>query len=212
MSRSTYDFWLLDLDGTVVDVETSYIYDTIETVGDRMGISFSGHESELLWYGLGQTRDRILSDAGVDPAEFWTVFHDVEEPERRAAATHLYPDAEEFILNTETDIGVVTHCQEYLTGPVLDELDITDWFETVVCCTDETGWKPDPRPVTMAMEQLGVADNGKTGALVGDNGQDIGAAWNAGLDGIHVRRHDPDQFGQCICGDRRVDALTELHS
>ncbi len=212
MSSSTYDFWLLDLDGTVVDVKTSYIHDTIATVGDRMGISFSGHESELLWYGLGQTRDRILSDVGVEPADFWAVFHDVEQPERRAAATHLYPDAEEFILNTETDIGVVTHCQEYLTGPVLEELDIADWFETVICCSDETGWKPDPRPVTMAMERLGVAGNGKTGALVGDNGQDIGAAWNAGLDGIHVRRHDPAQFGQCVCGDRRVDELSELLS
>ncbi len=210
MNRSSYDFWLLDLDGTVVDVETSYIYETIETVGERMGVSFSGHQAKLLWYGLGETRDRILADAGVEPEEFWAVFHDVEEPESRAAATHLYPDAETFISNTDVDIGVVTHCQEYLTGPVLEALDIDDWFETVICCTDETGWKPDPRPVTMAMDHLGVSGNGKRGALVGDNGQDIGAAWNAGLDGIHVRRHDPDQFGQCIRGDRRVDELTEL--
>jgi phosphoglycolate phosphatase len=209
MAQHTYDFWLLDLDGTVVDVETSYIHEVCNDVGDQLGVSFTGQEAEQLWYGFDGARDQVLSSADIDPGRFWEVFHDVEQPQARAGATHLYADAEEFVAQVEEPIGVVTHCQEYLTGPVLDRLDIGDWFETVVCCTEETGWKPDPRPVEMAMANLGVGHNGHAGALVGDDPQDVGAAHNAGLAGIHLQRHDPDRFGQPSAG-HRVGRLTDL--
>ena len=209
MAQHAYDFWLLDLDGTVVDVETSYIQEVCNDVGDRLGVSFTGQEAEQLWYGFDGARDRVLSSAGVEPGRFWEVFHEVEQPHERARATHLYPDAEEFVSRVEEPLGVVTHCQEYLTGPVLDRLDIGDWFETVVCCTEETGWKPDPRPVELAMDDLGVGHNGHEGALVGDDPQDVGAAHNAGLAGIHLQRHDPDRFGRQPAG-YRVGALTDL--
>jgi phosphoglycolate phosphatase len=209
MAQHAYDFWLLDLDGTVVDVETSYVHEVCNDVGDRLGVSFTGQEAEQLWYGFGGARDRVLSSAGVDPERFWEVFHDVEQPRARAGATHLYPDAEEFVSRVDEPLGVVTHCQEYLTGPVLDRLDIGDWFDTVVCCTEETGWKPDPRPVEMAMADLGVGHNGHEGALVGDDPQDVGAAHNAGLAGIHLQRHDPERFGRQPAG-HRVGALTDL--
>ena len=209
MEQHAYDFWLLDLDGTVVDVETSYVHEVCNSVGDRLGVSFTGQEAEQLWYGFDGARAEVLSSAGVEPERFWEVFHDVEQPQARAGATHLYPDAEEFVSRVKEPIGVVTHCQEYLTEPVLDRLDIGDWFETVVCCTEETGWKPDPRPVELAMADLGVGHNGHEGALVGDDPQDVGAAHNAGLAGIHLQRHDPDRFGHPPAG-HRVSVLTDL--
>jgi phosphoglycolate phosphatase len=210
MSSAGYDYWLLDLDGTLIDVESSYIYDVFDEVGERLGVSFSGYESEILWYGLGETRNEVLAEAGVDPTKFWEVFHDVEDPLSRTDATHLYADAEEFVPEIDEPVGVVTHCQQYLTTPILEKLDITDWFDTVVCCTESTGWKPDPAPLELAMRDLGVAHNGHAGVLAGDDPQDIGAAWNAGLDGIHVERHDPSRFGRCVRGDHRVTSLAEL--
>jgi phosphoglycolate phosphatase len=64
------------------------------------------------------------------------------------------------------------------------------------------------------MSNLGVdagpaAGTGR-GVLVGDGPQDVGAAWNAGLDGIHVERHGHDRRGSCVLGDRRVTRLTEI--
>jgi phosphoglycolate phosphatase len=103
----------------------------------------------------------------------------------------------------------VTHCQQFLADPVIDRLDIRDWFDTVVCCTDDTGWKPDPGPVEHAMAKLGVgADH--SGVLVGDGANDVGAAWNAGLDGIHIERHDPEHRGQCVLADHRIRSFDEL--
>ena len=206
-----YDFWVLDLDGTVVDVEPDYVHDVCTEVGDRLGVSFTREESRRLWYGYGDGREDVLAKSAVDPERFWATFHDVESPRRRAAATHLYPDAETFVSRISEPIGLVTHCQEYLTEPVLDALDIGDWFDTVVCCSDETGWKPDPGPVELAMADLGVAGNGHRGALVGDDHGDIGAAHNAGLAGIHVDRED-SPAAERPADAARVTDLAELVS
>lgn len=210
MSSAPYDFWLLDLDGTLIDVEQQYIYDVMNTVGRRFGVSFSEWDAEMLWYGPSQQRASVLDRHGIDPQPFWNAFHEVEQPERRASASHLYPDTEQFVQSIDRPVGVVTHCQEFLTGPVLDDLGIRDWFDTVVCCSDETGWKPDPTPVELAMDDLGV--NGGDGALIGDDPSDVGAAWNAGLTGIHIERRDPDRVGQCVCGDERIRSFTDLEA
>jgi len=209
MTGRDYDFWLLDFDGTVVDIEQSYVHDTVQTVGDRLGYEFTDEETELLWYGMGNAREELLGDRR-DQERFWEVFHDVEEPDSRAAATYLYDDAEAFLEWTDRPIGVVTHCQAYLTEPVMAELGIGEHFEAVVCCTDETGWKPDPEPVELAMAKLGVADNGHAGAMAGDLPADVRAAHNAGLDAVHVSRHDRNWEGDRVLGDERVSSLTDL--
>lgn len=219
MSSDDYDFWLLDLDGTVVDIERPYIYHVFDKLGGRLDTSFTDREAELVWYGIGDARNEVLEQKGIDSGPFWDAFHVAEDPELRADATYLYDDAPVVVPELDGPIGVVTHCQEYLTGPVLSDLDITDWFDTVVCCTDETGWKPDPAPVELAMSDLGVGHNGHSGVLVGDDPQDIGAAQNAGLDAVHVRRRvyehlspelrDSERF-RSMGADRRISSLAEL--
>ncbi|WP_226010581.1 HAD family hydrolase [Halomicrobium salinisoli] len=206
-----YDFWLCDLDGTLVDVEPGYPRDVMGEVGDRLGVGFTDRDAEHLWYGMGGVRDRVLDRRGVEPEQFWSVFHEVEDPVARAEATYLYDDAEAFLGSVDEPVGLVTHCQQYLTDPVLEHLDIGDWFDAVVCCDDEVGWKPDAGPVELAMTDLGVGYNGHVGALVGDDPDDVGAAWNAGLDAVHVERHDPDERGHCVLGDHRIQRLDELH-
>jgi phosphoglycolate phosphatase len=210
MTGSAYDFWLVDLDGTVVDIEQPYIHEVLAEVGDRLGHGFTDFETELLWYGIGTAREEILGGGNIDREQFWDVFHAVENPRSRAAATYVYDDAAAFVAGIDSPLGVVTHCQEYLTAPVLDHLDIADWFDTVVCCSDETGWKPDPTPIEMAIRDLGVGDDAHAGAMVGDDPTDVQAAHNAGIDGIHVSRPRRNWAGKRVLGDRRVSALVDL--
>ena len=205
-----YDFWLFDLDGTLVDVDPAYPVEVMDRVGDRLGQGFSEREAALLWYGQGDARQDFLAERDVDPTRFWDVFHEEEDPLARADATYLYDDVETFLSERPEPVGLVTHCQEYLTEPILDGLDIGDWFDTVVCCDDDIGWKPDPTPVNRAMADLGVDHNGHSGALAGDNPGDIGAAWNAGLDGIHVQRESQFTADRCVRGDHRITSLRDL--
>ena len=209
-----YDFWLFDLDGTLVDAEWSYTRTVFDRVGDRLGREFTDREAEVIWHGLDGSRDGKLREWGIDPDRFWTAFHDIEDPAARAAATYLHDDAGDLVSElsaADVPVGVVTHCQEFLAEPVVDRLDIGGWFDAFVSCTPDLGWKPDPRPVYHTIEQLGrdPTEPGR-GVLVGDGASDIGAAWNAGLDGIHVERHSPTRRGHCVLADRRVSSFAEL--
>ena len=209
-----YDFWLFDLDGTLVDVEWSYTREVFDRVGDRLGREFTDREAEVLWHGLGGARDPQLRAWGIDPETFWPVFHDVEDPQSRAEATYLHDDAAGLVgdlLAADVPIGVVTHCQEFLAEPVIERLDLGDWFDTFVSCTPDLGWKPDPGPVYHAIERLDRDPSRPgRGVLAGDGASDVGAAWNAGLDGIHVERHPPERRGQCVLADHRVGSFNEL--
>ncbi|MFW6385096.1 MAG: HAD family hydrolase [Halodesulfurarchaeum sp.] len=209
MTPEAYDFWLLDLDGTLVDTEWSYTRSVFDRVGDRLGRRFSDAEARILWHGLGGSRNDYLEDLGFDPVEFWEVFHSVEDPQARAEATYLYDDAT-FVTDLDVPVGIVTHSQPFLADPVLETLGIADWFDTVVTCSDELGWKPDPAPVELAMERLSVDPDRHRGVLAGDAVTDVGAAQNAGLDGIHVERHDPNSRGKCVLGDYRINSFDEL--
>ncbi len=203
-----YDLWLFDLDGTLVDVEREYALSVIEQTGQKIDYRFTEEEALQLWYGLGGAPEDHLRRRGVDPIDFWEAFHVVEDPETRLSHTYLYADAE-VVSDIGSPVGLVTHCQPYLAEPVLEALDIADWFDVIICCNDEIGWKPDPRPIEQAMRGLGAPADA-TGALVGDSPGDIGAAWNAGLDGIHLERHGHDARGCCIRADVRLTGCDEL--
>jgi len=202
-----YDYWLFDLDGTLVDTEWRYKRRLFDRVGARIGRGFDDRQVERIWHGLGGDRDEVLRETGTDPERFWTVFDDLDDPIARAEATYLYEDAEP-IGDLTVPTGLVTHCPEPITERVLATLGVTDWFDAVVCCSAETGFKPDPEPVRTAMRGVGGGPGG--GALVGDGLGDVGAARNAGIDAVHVERHGHERRGRCILGDRRVTRLTEL--
>ena len=208
MTGAGYDFWLFDLDGTLVDVDWPYIRYVFDEVGERLDRPFTDAEAAAIWHGYGGHRDPLLSSMGLDPGRFWTALDGVETPHGRAAATELYDDAS-VVADLEGPVGVVTHCQPAVLEAVLDDLDVRDWFDAVVSCSDELGWKPDPAPVRRAMAELSV--NGvHRGVLVGDGPHDVGAAWNAGLDAVHVERHGHARRGACVLGDRRIESLASL--
>jgi len=208
MVAREYDFWLLDLDGTLIDTEWSYTREVFDRVSGRLGREFSDREAEIIWHGLGGSRDAQLREWGIDPPTFWEAFHDVEDPQVRADQTYLLDDAT-FVADLDCPVGLVTHCQPFLANPVIDHLDIRDWFDAIVCCDEDLGWKPDPSPVQHTMNEIGASVD-ERGVLAGDGASDVGAAWNAGLDAVHVERHGPTSRRHCVLGDHRVESFDEL--
>ena len=207
MAPPAYDFWLLDLDGTLVDVEPAYKRELVSAGGDRLAVSFADWEVTRLWHGSTASRHEVLASKDLTERRFWEAFDAVDDVEQRVEATFLYGDAA-VVSDLDVPTGLVTHCPAPITTRVLDHLDIRDWFDTVVCCDETVGWKPDPAPIHEAVPGLPV--EGGDGVYVGDGPHDIGAAWNAGLDGIHVDRHDAALRGEYVFADHEVRAFTDL--
>jgi len=207
MAPPAYDFWLLDLDGTLVDVEPAYKRELLSAVGDRLGVGLTDAEVTRVWRGSTASRRAVLDAKGLTERRFWSAFDAVDDPERRVESTYLYDDAA-VVADLDVPTGLVTHCPAPTTDRVLAHLDIRDWFDSVVCCDETVGWKPDPAPIHRADADLPLDDG--AGVLAGDGPHDIGAAWNAGLDGIHVDRQDAALRGEYVLADRTVRAFTDL--
>jgi HAD superfamily hydrolase (TIGR01548 family) len=73
-------------------------------------------------------------------------------------------------------LGVVTGRPRADAQRFLDEQNVADLFSTVVCMEDAAS-KPDPAPVQLALERLGVS----TAWMVGDTPDDLDAARRAGV-------------------------------
>ncbi|AGN01304.1 putative phosphatase [Salinarchaeum sp. Harcht-Bsk1] len=236
MAGHAYDAVLFDLDGTLVAPEFDHVRSVFDAVGRQLDHHFSDEIASRLWHGLGGPRNEQLRELGVDVAEFWRVFDATEDPQDRAAAMEVFDDAA-IAADLDVPTALVTHCPPKPTAAVLDHHGIGEWFDAVVSCSDDLGWKPDPGPIEHALGEIGMdhlVDDRRDGRIaadggtpitagpgaaaeppsralyVGDTAGDVGAAWNAGLDAVHVERFDHDRREHCVLADYRVDAIDRV--
>lgn len=158
----------------------------------------------------------------VDPAEFWRIR---DETASEAQVTDVergrktpYDDVD-VLADIDASLGVVSSNQQATVDFVLDHFGLDGHFETAYgrepSVASLSRKKPSPYYIERALEDL-EAD---TALFVGDNGSDIRAADNAGIDSAFIRRpHRRDTDLDCqptyevgdlhdlvsICGRRRV--------
>lgn len=81
-------------------------------------------------------------------------------------------------------LGVVTSCPRRLADSVLARHGFAPFVRTVVCSEDGPG-KPDPAPVRLALQRLGVT----SAWMLGDNPSDVQAARGAGVVPLAILPH-----------------------
>jgi pyrophosphatase PpaX len=81
-------------------------------------------------------------------------------------------------------LGIVTAKRHETVELALARLPLRDYFEVVVGAEDTERHKPDPEPVQLALERLGVS--AADAVYVGDSPFDVGAARAAGVHAIGV--------------------------
>ncbi len=80
--------------------------------------------------------------------------------------------------------GLCTNKPEGVTRQILNALDITGFFSSIIGGDSTAQKKPHPLPLQTVMEQLGVTQH--ECIMVGDSGADVGAARAAGVPVILV--------------------------
>lgn len=209
---------LIDVDGTLVDSVPDLAFCVDETM-KAMDMETHGEARVRHWVGNGVERlvkRALLNDLNGEPddalfARALPIFEDLyaDNTSKRSCLYDGVSEALAFLKTTGVRIGCVTNKASQFTLPILKDLGISDYFETVLCGDQVERKKPDPQPLLMSAEKLGVSP--KASLMLGDSMSDVKAARAAGFGiicmsygynhGEDIRDSNPDAV---------VDSMAEI--
>lgn len=173
---------LFDMDGVLVDVSLSY-REVIRLVVESFGQSVTASEISRAKEEDGANNDwlvtqRLLKNKGVETdleevtERFEKLYHGTDE------TPGLYTEEVPLVnpellekLTADFKLGIVTGRPRLDAERFLKIHDLAKYFSVVICQKDAPQ-KPDPAPVKLAMQKLGV----KRAWMIGDAPDDIAAA------------------------------------
>lgn len=176
------DVILFDLDGTLVDsaelILESYRY--------TMRIHFEEVPPDSVWLrSLGtplraQFREFVDTDEEVQAMIDTYIEHNHREHARLIRRFPGVRETLEALLELDVRLGIVTSKAARGTAISLESCAIpAEWFEVVVTSDEPVPHKPDPAPVRLALDRMGVAAS--RASFVGDSVWDMRAGIAAGV-------------------------------
>jgi histidinol-phosphate aminotransferase len=208
---------IFDMDGVLADVSGSYREATLRTAAS-FGVELTMEDIEAATAEGGANNDweltrRLMAARGVErplaeiTGRFEAVYQGTgTEPGLRRNERLLLGAGELRALAGRLPLAVVTGRPRADAERFLEENAITDCFRAVVAMEDGP-LKPDPAPVRLALEKLGVA----TAWMVGDTPDDLRAARIAGVlpVGVIAPGDDPDSTTRSL---QRAGAAAVLNN
>ena len=176
---------LFDFDGTLIDTN-----DLIIESFQEIYRHFKGHEetiekiTECFGEPLVTTLLREFPDNDLD--EVITLFR---KHQREIAKDYLkvfpgVPELLEVLKQNGYRMAIVTSRTTESTVRYANMVGIGDCFEALVSCDDTEVHKPNPEPIYLALQKLGITK--EEAIMVGDGSFDIKCANNAGVDSVLV--------------------------
>jgi phosphoglycolate phosphatase len=216
MSHSTPPIAVFDLDGTLADTIHDLI-STLNVVMDREGLPHLPlHEGrEMVGAGARALIERGLASVGreVTPSHLDELHRHfmVHYGENLCVETTLFPGVEEALDRLENAgflLAVCTNKYQSHSVQLLESLGLGARF-SAVCGRDSFPYfKPDPRHLTLTIEQAG-GDPGKA-VMVGDSLTDIATARAAGIPSVAVDFGYTDVPVEKLGPDRIIGHYDEL--
>lgn len=209
---------LIDVDGTLVDSVPDLAY-CVDEMMKQLDMPTRGEAKVRHWVGNGVERlvkRGLINQLDGEPNE--TLYTKAIQIFRELYAVNtsvrscLYdgvPEAMEFLKSTGVKMGCVTNKASEFTLPLLEDLGISDYFETILCGDMVERKKPDPLPLIMSAKKLAVSP--QSSLMIGDSMSDVNAARAAKFSiicmsygynhGEDIRDYDPDAV---------IDTMTEI--
>lgn len=178
---------LFDLDGTLID-STEAILESFYHAINIQDFNFKGSD-ESIKQSIGYPLDIMFEKAGVEKTRVWDFVDSYKSHYRKISEekTVLLNNAKESVelASTFARIGVVTTKTTQYTIPLLKNLGIWDFFETIIGRQEVQNPKPHPEPVLKALKNMELKPS-KNIYMIGDTKLDIIAANKAGISNVAV--------------------------
>lgn len=205
-----YPVVLFDLDGTVVDSGPIILASMRHATREVLGTEHT--DDELMQAVGGPGLEAQLGVFGPDDVdELVRVYRAHNEPLHDTL--EAFAGLEEVLIRLRAEgrrLGVVTAKRRSTVELAFASVPLGHLFETVVGGDETEKHKPDPEPLLLAAERMGVDPS--QAAYVGDSPFDVGAAKAAGMYAIAVtwgRIHDRSRLERAE-PDAIVDSPEEL--
>ncbi len=187
-AHSTVDAVLFDMDGTLLDSEAALLGAYRDATTEVLGTPFPDTRADADRIIQLRARDAFPAIAGGDleqAARIEAAFH--VSYRSRESQVHLYEgveDALRALRDLGVTLGIATSKSRVRFDTDLERTGITELFAVTVCGDEVTAAKPDPAPLRMALDVVGVAP--ERALYVGDGANDVMAAQAAGLRAVGV--------------------------
>ncbi|MCK5521512.1 MAG: phosphoglycolate phosphatase [Thiomargarita sp.] len=211
---------LIDLDGTLIDTVPDLVYAVDQTMS-QLGLPQRGEEKVRCWVGNGIERlvkRALLNQLEGEPDEnlFQSALHQFKILYAEVNGNHslLYPGVREgleWLKSQKYQLACVTNKAEQFTTPLLNALNLYDYFQLVISGDSLAKKKPDPLPLRHAADFFKV--NPHNALMIGDSVNDVQAARAAGFKilcvsygynhGMDIRTAKPDAV---------IDSFAQLSS
>jgi phosphoglycolate phosphatase len=179
---------LIDVDGTLVDSVPDLAW-CVDEMMRELGMQVHGEQKVRHWVGNGVERlvkRALINKLDGEPddtlyAKALPIFQDLyrDNTSKRSTLYDGVIEALEFLKGTGVQVGCVTNKASQFTLPLLEDMGIKKYFETIICGDMVERKKPDPMPLLQAAETMG-ADPLKS-LMLGDSVNDVTAARAAGF-------------------------------
>lgn len=175
-----------DLDGTLVDSAPG-LADAVDMAFKDFGLPAAGVERLSTWIGNGadvMVERAVRWAEGDTSPEFCQKVRDRFDhyyADTAASGSRLYPQVKETLVALKAQgmpMGLITNKPTPFVAPLLNSLDIAEYFTVVIGGDDVTQKKPHPAPMFLMLAKLGLRASELV--FVGDSRNDIQAAQAAG--------------------------------
>jgi len=209
---------LFDMDGVLANVENSYRRCTLETARS-FGLDIERRDLEQAVLAGDANNDwiltqRLLASNGIEVTfdEIYERYQSLyigtkDSPGLRESESLIVDRSALEELAKKYPLAVVTGRPRDEAAWFLEHVGISDLFNTTVCLEDGPN-KPDPTPVRIALERLGL----ERAWMVGDTPDDIRAASAAGVlpIGTIAPAADPESNSEALIGSGAVAIIDNV--
>ncbi|MDN5045102.1 HAD family hydrolase [Aliarcobacter butzleri] len=179
---------LFDLDGTLID-STDAIVSTFRFAFKEQGFDFRGNDKNIKDL-IGYPLDIMFERLGVSKQKVWDYVDSYKNRYRVISVeqTTLLENAFEAVqlASKIARVSVVTTKTRMYTIPILDNFNITQYFEVITGRENVVNPKPHPEPILKTLAQMNYDKNSDEVYMIGDTKLDLICANEAKVNAIGV--------------------------
>ncbi|MFX4241959.1 HAD family hydrolase [Aliarcobacter butzleri] len=179
---------LFDLDGTLID-STDAIVSTFRFAFKEQGFDFKGSDKNIKDL-IGYPLDIMFERLGVSKQKVWDYVDSYKNRYRVISVeqTTLLENAFEAVqlASKIARVSVVTTKTRMYTIPILDNFNITQYFEIITGRENVENPKPHPEPILKTLAQMNYDKNSDDVWMIGDTKLDLICANEAKVNAIGV--------------------------